>query len=237
MTKLSETKKKIFAVELLQLLKKEYSYNELSKMLDLPIPVISRYINGHVLPNIKRTDKILNFFKEEYLIEIIKSKIKIKENGIFDLSSLVHDTMLQRIVGKTVFHEFEIIDIDKILTVETNGIPLAVQIGNEFGVDVIIAKKQKELGIDEFIEEKSIVSPSVGKFFYIPKDSIKKDDLVLIVDDIIRTGVTISGLIKLIEKAKAKPAGIFALISTKDAIENLKKTTNIKCQISSLLIL
>jgi adenine phosphoribosyltransferase len=237
MTKLSETKKKIFAIEILQLLKKEYSYNELSKMLDLPIPVISRYINGHVLPNIKRTDKILNFFKEEYLIEMIKSKIKIKENGIFDLSSLVHDTMLQRIVGKTVFHEFEIIDIDKILTVETNGIPLAVQIGNEFGVDVIIAKKQKELGIDEFIEEKSIVSPSVGKFFYIPKDSIKKDDLVLIVDDIIRTGVTISGLIKLIEKAKAKPAGIFTLISTKDAIENLKKTTNIKCQVSSLLIL
>ena len=79
MTKLSETKKKIFAIEILQLLKKEYSYNELSKMLDLPIPVISRYINGHVLPNIKRTDKILNFFKEEYLIEMIKSKIKIKE--------------------------------------------------------------------------------------------------------------------------------------------------------------
>ena len=141
MTKLDETKTKIFAIEILKLFKQEYSYNQLSVFIKLPIPVLSRYINGHVLPNIERSKEIIEMFKGKYLTDILMRKIKSDENGTYDHSEILSNANLLEKIAKMAFQDFNFAKVNKILSVESDGIPLAIQIGKEFGVNTVIAKR------------------------------------------------------------------------------------------------
>ena len=52
-------------MELLATLKKSYSYRELSSVLDLSAPILSRYVRGHVLPSAARSEKFIATFREK----------------------------------------------------------------------------------------------------------------------------------------------------------------------------
>ncbi len=235
MTKLDAFKDRINAIELLRIVKATHSYAQMSKYLALPIHVVSRYVNGRVLPSLKRSKEITRLFNEKFLLDAVRSRVRVDESGIFHLSALIRDAVLQRVIAKVMSMEFKLLQVDKVLTVETNGVPMAVHVATELGVDVIVAKKEKEIGIDEFLEEKCIVSPSVSKYFYVPKDSIRPDERVLIVDDIVRTGVTLTGLTGLTEQARAKTVGVFAIVLVQEARKKLKKHLGATCQILSMI--
>jgi len=216
-----ETKKRIFAVEILQAIKRSMTYSKLHKLTKLPPSVLSRYIKGHVLPNIDRAEKIVNLF-QNLLPSIVKSRIK-ETNGAYDLTNIHYDIALQKLIAKFAFTRFEMIKIDKILTPASDGIPLAVQMANEFDVPVIMAKRFKETGVKDFLEAQAVFSPVLIKNFYIPSGSIKQKENVLIVDDVIRTGETIKALIKLVEKSRATVVGVFVIVSIKGSIKRIQK--------------
>jgi adenine phosphoribosyltransferase len=233
MTKLDETKTKIFAIEILKLFKQEYSYDQLSTFIKLPIPVLSRYINGHVLPNIKRAKTIIEKFERNYLIDIIMRKIRSDETGTFDHSEILSNADLLEKIAKIVFQDFNFAKVDKILSIESDGIPLAIQIGKEFGVNTIIAKKNKEMGVKDFIEVKRFYLTGTYGYLYIPKNSIKKGEFILLVDDLIRTGSTIEALIEICKKVGANVAGVFTIISVGDSIKKLKK--KLTCPVKTMI--
>ncbi|PUA33765.1 MAG: hypothetical protein B9J98_02145 [Candidatus Terraquivivens tikiterensis] len=233
--KLSLMKRKIFAVEILRVLKRNYTYREISKIIDLPPSVLSRYINGHVIPSADKANMIIEAFSEKYVRDVLRSKV-VDRNGAYDLTSVCYDTGLQQLIAKSVANEFELVKVDKILTAAVDGIPLAVQLGNELGVKaVVIAKGSKEVGVEEFLEEKAVFSPVLFKTFYIPKGSIKKDESVLIVDDIMRTGATVEAMVRLVERSRAKTVGIFTIFSVNNSAEKLKKKLGLKCKVLSFL--
>ncbi|MEM3826911.1 MAG: phosphoribosyltransferase family protein, partial [Nitrososphaeria archaeon] len=137
------------------------------------------------------------------------------------------DTVLQRVIAKQALNFFKNVEVTKILTVETNGIPIALQIGNEFVVDVIIARKERQIGFEKYIEAPYTLTPPTIKSLYIPKNALKKSDKVLVVDDLIRTGNTIKALISLVNKSGATLTGIFTVIDINQAMEKLKNELKI----------
>jgi adenine/guanine phosphoribosyltransferase-like PRPP-binding protein len=233
MTKLDETKTKIFAVEILKLFKQEYSYNQLSTFIKLPIPVLSRYINGHVLPNIERSKEIIEMFKKKYLIDILMRKIKSDENGTYDHSEILSNANLLEKIAKIVFQDFNFAKVNKILSVESDGIPLAIQIGKEFGINTVIAKRNKEMGIKDFIEVKRFYLTGTYSYLYIPKNSIKKGEFILLVDDVVRTGSTIEALMEICKRISANVTGVFAIMSVGDSIKKLKK--KLTCPVKAMI--
>ncbi|MEM2446911.1 MAG: phosphoribosyltransferase family protein, partial [Candidatus Bathyarchaeia archaeon] len=93
----------------------------------------------------------------------------------------------------------------------------ATMVANALGVNLVIAKRTKEVGVKEFLEETFALKDSgVTITLYVPKDAIKKRDSVLIVDDMIKTGETQAALVNLVRKAKAEVSGIFSLIAVGD---------------------
>ncbi|MBS7618920.1 hypothetical protein KEJ25_10100, partial [Candidatus Bathyarchaeota archaeon] len=93
-------------------------------------------------------------------------------------------------------------------------------IAQAMGVNLVIAKGSKEIGVKEFVEE-AYVPTNTGMIvtLYIPKESIKKTDSVLIVDDVVRTGETQRALINLVQKCKAEVTGIYTLVAIGDDFE------------------
>jgi adenine/guanine phosphoribosyltransferase-like PRPP-binding protein len=105
--------------------------------------------------------------------------------------------------------------VTKVLTAAVDGIPLATMVANALGVNLIVAKRNKEVGVKAFLDETFVLGRDSGVTvtLYIPKEAIKKRDSVLIVDDMIKSGETQEALVTLVKKSKAEVSGIFSLIA------------------------
>jgi adenine phosphoribosyltransferase len=200
---------------MLRLAKKSYTYRELSSRTKLPMTVLSRYVKGHVLPGSSRARKIWKTLENLVSIENeLKSRIKFDKYGYFDNTSILSDPFLLQRASQYVFSKFAGRRITKILTAAVDGIPLATLISNNLGIELIIAKKTKEIGVRTFIEETFIPEGSAMVMsLYIPRGLIRRGDSVLIVDDIIKSGETQSAMMNLVYKARGDVAGIFALVA------------------------
>jgi len=226
---MEQVKKKINTIYLLKVVKSRYTYNELSQITGLPITVLARYAGGSVLPSDERADELYRVLTERIpLEELISSRLILDESGYFDSSRVIWDVNLLRLISHKAVILFMGRRIDKVMTAAVDGIPLASFVAEELNADLVIAKRYKEVGVKDFLEATYVIgSSAVVSSLYVPKNALKKDDNVLIVDDAIRTGETDIALIRLVEKAKANIVGIFILIATgKDWREKLQKRAN-----------
>lgn len=237
MSRVSDVKTRISSVELLATLKKSYSYRDLSAVLGLSAPILSRYVRGHVLPSAARSEKFIATFREKLLRKMILDQVRVTTDGSYDLSAVVSNVGLLRQIAKVVFSEFSLVNVDKIVTMEVDGIPLAAEVAGEFNVNLAVARAERDLGVEEFLEQKVVYSPSSVKYLYLPKSSIKKGEHVLIIDDMVRSGTTIEALTRLVEKAKAKIVGVYAIASVDQSVPKLKSRLGLTCPIESLVTL
>jgi len=227
-THLHDLKFRLMTIELLRTAKKSYTYRDLSSRTNLPVTVLSRYVKGHVLPSTKRAKNIWSVLENIVnLAQELQRRIKFDDLGYFDNTTIVTDIALLSQAAQSAMSRFAGKRITKILTAAVDGIPLATEVASALGVDLIIAKKTKEVGVQQFVEETLIPENSaVVMSLYIPKGVIKRRDSVLIVDDIIRSGETERALVNLVLKSKADVAGVYALVAIgdkwKQAIEPLR---------------
>jgi adenine/guanine phosphoribosyltransferase-like PRPP-binding protein len=237
LSRVADVKTRISSVELLATLKKSYSYRELSAVLGLSAPILSRYVRGHVLPSAARSEKFIATFREKLLRKMIIDQVKVTPDGSYDISGVVSNVGLLRQIAKVVFSEFGLVPIDKVLTMEVDGVPLASEVAGEFNVNLAVARAERDLGVEEFLEQKTVYSPSTVKYLYLPKSALRKGEHVLIVDDLVRSGTTIEALAKISEKAKAKIVGVFAIASVDQSMAKLKSRLGLTCPIESLVVL
>lgn len=222
MKKESLVKQRLYANSILRQLKKTHTYDSLSSMLDISVPVLARYVKGHVLPSNDRTEFIIETY-EELLKEEVRKNVTINEHGHFNHLNLLYNTTLLQHIAASVVSEFSHTDIDKILSTGTDGLPIAYAVGFELGIDVVYAKKKKEIGVERFIEQQVYIG-AYSYSLFIPEGSLRRGDHVLIVDDAIRSQTTSKNLIELCKQTKAIPVGVFALISINNGAKKLEET-------------
>jgi len=235
-THTEDLKFRLVTVEFLRTAKKHYTYRQLSEKTNLPITVLSRYAKGHVLPNSERARHLWRALSKIVGLETeIRKRIKFNDEGYFDNTSIVGDVNLLTQAADYALAKFAGKRITKVLTAAVDGIPLATMIANSLGVNLVVAKCSKEVGVPSFLDETYVLNPSgVTMTLYVPKDAIKRRDSILVVDDTVKSGDTQAALINLGNKAKAELAGIFALIAIGDEWQRKMKTTK-GCPIEILL--
>jgi len=224
-SQLKSVQEKLRLIRVLRLLKKSYTYEELSKITGLPITVLNRYVRGKVLPSAERTRELLQLLLPYInLEEEVKKRIKFDERGFFDNMPVLSDTALMSLIAEEVAGRYLDRDVDKVLTAATDGIALGVHIAKELGVDIVYAKKKKEVGVEKFYEVSYVPSASGSVMtLYLPHWALKKGENVLIVDDVIRSGETQRALVEMTRQAGAKPVGMFFLVSVGDIVEKLQE--------------
>ncbi len=238
MSRVADVKTRISSVELLATLKKSYSYRELSAVLGLSAPILSRYVRGHVLPSAARSEKFIATFREKLLRKMIMDSVRVSQDGSYDISEVVSNVGLLRQIAKVVYSEFSLVSIDRVVTMEVDGVPLASEVAGEFNVSLAVVRGERDLGVEEFIEQRTVYSPSSVKYLYLPKTAMKKGEHVLIVDDMVRSGTTIEALKRIVtDKAKAKVVGVFAIASVDQSMSRLKSRLGLTCPIESLVTL
>jgi len=227
-THAEDLKLRLMTIELLRTAKykRNITYRELASKTGLPVTVLSRYAKGHVLPNTTRAKQLLKVLSKIVGLETeLRSRIKFDETGYFDNTEIVGDYNILQQAANHALANFAGKRVTKILTAATDGVPLATMVANALGVNLILAKRNKEVGVKAFLEETYVLGKDSGVTvtLFIPKDAIKKRDSVLIVDDMIKSGETQEALAHLVKKAKAEISGVFSLIAVGEAWKELLK--------------
>jgi len=217
-THADELKLRLMTIELLRTAKykRNITYRELASKTGLPVTVLSRYAKGHVLPNTARAKQLWKVLTKLVGLETeLRSRIKFDEEGYFDNTDIISDFNILQQAANHALANFAGKRVTRVLTAAVDGIPLATMVANALGVNLVIAKRSKEVGVKAFLEETYVLGRDSGvtMTLYIPKDIVKKRDSVLIVDDMIKTGETQAALVNLVRKAKAEISGVFSLIA------------------------
>jgi len=175
-TRAEDLKFRLATVELLRIAKKKYTYKRLQEETNLPVTVLSRYVKGHVLPNSERAREIWNVLLRIINLEDeIKRRLKWDNSGFFDNTSIISDVELLNQAANYAIARFAGKRITKVLTAAVDGIPLATLIAKTLGVNLVIAKPVKEVGVSAFLEETCILSESGRTMtFFVPRNAIRR---------------------------------------------------------------
>ena len=214
---MNDLKKRIRSIELLRMLKKYHSYEELSKIMGYSKVVLNRYIKGHVLPGSERADEIIDIAKANLdIVKLVKDQL-VFYRGFFDTTMLLGNTSLLKLVAQYVADNFKEAGITKICAVAPEGMPIAVHLATELGVDIAIAKRTRDLGVREFVKV-HFPQEQTGELLSLnlPKGLLTLDDRVLIIEDSCRTGTTMEMMGELVQKSMAKIGGVFVLAGMGD---------------------
>jgi adenine phosphoribosyltransferase len=224
---LEETKLKILSIDCLRSMKEHKTFRTLSRELTLPAGVLNRYINGYVLPKKERAEKIIAHFTKNYLsklLDVLKNK---KLNYVVTADMLSQPFLLNVIAFnaiKNLGQKVDLRDINAVMTAAVDGVPLANATANLLNTKAIYAKRTQEIAFSDHYVSKSHPNKPISAPFYLPKSLLKRNDNVLIVDDVIRAGATFDALLTICDQAKANITGIFAIFITSSAYKELKKS-------------
>ncbi len=137
--------------------------------------------------------------------------------GILKVDSFINhqvDTLLMVEVGRELADRFAGTDVTKVLTAEISGIAPALTTALVLGVPVIYARKSKPITMPDSIYCETAPSHTKGKMveLMVSPEVLSPADKVLIVDDFLASGQTISALVRLVKQGGATLVGIGAVI-------------------------
>ncbi|GGE21865.1 pur operon repressor [Marinithermofilum abyssi] len=145
----------------------------------------------------------------ERLCRQLESPDRILPGGYLYLSDLLGDSLMVRDIGRiwaTVFAEER---VDAIMTVETKGIPLAYATAGLLGVPVAIVRRDSRITEGSVVTINTVSGSSrrLGSLS-LSRRSLKEGSRVLIVDDFMKAGSTVRGMMDLCREFQAEVAGV-----------------------------
>jgi adenine phosphoribosyltransferase len=207
-----------YFIELLKLVKRNYTLNELSNITGESSTSLSRYIHGHVIPSPEKVDRLLPIIERISDIEgRILSLIKVdKKTGFINNQALITDISLLRLLAMNYAYRYAN-KVDIIISPAADGIPFATLLAEYLGINLIIVKNKKEIGVSHFVEGIHITEDGMVETLYFPRRLIRKGYRALIVDDVIRTGGTHKSIVEMVSKVKARVVGILVILVLGDS--------------------
>ncbi len=151
------------------------------------------------------------------LEEKILAEGKVLPGNILKVNSFLNhrlDVDFLMEIGREIARLFKNEKIDKILTIESSGIAVAVAAAAEMHLPVVFAKKNKSANISGDVYKTVIYSFTHGTDYnvVVSKDFLQKGENVLIIDDFLANGKALIGLMDILNQAGAETAGCCCVI-------------------------
>lgn len=148
----------------------------------------------------------------EELKERIKREGVVASQQVLQLDAILNhqvDPALTMEMGRAFAARFASEGVTKVVTVESSGIAVAFAVALELGVPMIFARRKKTLlaDPDSYVERVPSFTKGIVTDLMLPKRFIKKEDRILLIDDIIANGDAARGLVKIIHSAEATLVG------------------------------
>ncbi|OAB43433.1 pur operon repressor [Paenibacillus antarcticus] len=162
----------------------------------------------------KMTKKQALLFAEDLCAQL-EQRDRILPGGYLYMSDLLGEPSLMNEAGKIFATAFAEKEIDCVMTVETKGIPLAYATGAQLNLPVVLVRRDHQVTEGSAVSinyvsgsHKSIHTMSLSR------RALKEKSRVLIVDDFMKAGGTIQGMVDLLAEFNAEVAGVGVLVES-----------------------
>lgn len=156
------------------------------------------------------------------LKESLEKSERILPGGYIYIADIVTDPRLINKLGQIMAGLFYQNKPDIILCIETKGIPLAMFTGHFLGIPVVIARRESRVTEGSLVTI-NYLSGSTQKIqtMSLSKRAIEPGSRVLILDDFMKAGGTMKGMVDMVEEFNAEVVGKGVLMAAEKPHEKL----------------
>lgn len=156
------------------------------------------------------------------LCDVIANPDRLLPGGYLYLTDILGDPRVVNKIGKIFASIYANRDIDVVMTVATKGIPLAYAVASFLDVPVVIVRHDSRVTEGSTVSI-NYVSGSTKRIqtMVLAKRSLKQGANVLIIDDFMKAGGTINGMVNILEEFNANLKGIGVLVESEGVEERL----------------
>ncbi|ALQ65901.1 pur operon repressor [Bacillus cereus] len=156
------------------------------------------------------------------LCSLFENPDRILPGGYLYMTDLLSNPRHINGAGRLFASVFARQPIDAVMTVATKGIPLAYAVANYLDVPVVIARKDNKVTEGPTVSINYVSGSSKRiQTMTLAKRSLPEGSNVLIIDDFMKAGGTIQGMMSMLEEFKANVVGIGVLVESTDIEERL----------------
>ena len=174
---------------------------------------------------------IKNTFQNEKLGTIITTagasggvtyKPMMSKSEATEVVDLVGNPSLLNKVGKLIASIYMNEELDAVVTIATKGISLANAVANVLNLPVVVIRKDNKVTEGSTVSI-NYVSGSSRKIetMVLSKRTLAENSNVLVVDDFMRAGGSINGVMNLMNEFKAHVKGVSVLVESKEVKQRL----------------
>lgn len=171
------------------------------------IPKISRQVSIQIFAEIRKQ---------------LEQPDRVLPGGYLYMSDILGQPHLIDEVGKMFATAFADKPLDVVMTVETKGIPLAYATASFLNLPVVIVRRDNRVTEGSAVSI-NYVSGSTKRIqtMTLGRRALKEESNVLIVDDFMRAGGTIQGMIDLLREFNATVQGVGVFVESAEVDEHL----------------
>lgn len=172
---------------------------------------------------IPKTSKSEN---EEFLMDLCKKisdPSRLLSGGFLYLIDLIYDPTIASKIGKIFASNIDYSNADCVVTMETKGIPMALMTAKAMNLPLVIIRKDIKVSEGPTLSMTYVSGSSKVESMSLPRRAIKPNSKVILIDDFMRGGGTIKGMINLMNEFGAEVIGSGVFISTTTPDEKMVK--------------
>lgn len=152
------------------------------------------------------------------LSEKLTDPERILPGGYLYMTDLLGNPKLMNRAGRLLASFFAEQNIEYVMTVATKGIPLAYTVASYLDVPMIIVRRDNKVTEGPTVSINYVSGSSKRiQTMILTRRSLPQGSNVLIIDDFMKAGGTIQGMIHLLEEFNAKVCGIGVLVESEEA--------------------
>ena len=173
---------------------------------------------------IPKTSKTEN---EEFLLDLckqIEDPSRVLSGGFLYLIDLIYNPRIASKIGKIFASNIDYSEADYVVTMETKGIPMALMTAEAMNLPLVIIRKDTKVSEGPTLSM-TYVSGNSSKVetMSLPRKALKPNSKVILIDDFMRGGGTIKGMMELMHEFGAEVIGTGVFISTTNPTEKMVK--------------
>lgn len=159
---------------------------------------------------------------ENELKKLLAVPERILPGGYLYMTDVLGHPKYVNQIGRIFASIFSDHDIDVVMTIATKGIPLAYAVASHVNVPVVVVRNDNRVTEGSTVSINYVSGSSKRiQTMTLARRSLQPGANVLIIDDFMKAGGTINGMIHLLEEFQAKLAGIGVFVESADIKERL----------------
>lgn len=169
---------------------------------------------------VPKLPKTVSLQKIDEICAQLEQPDRLLPGGYLYMSDLMGQPAILNEIGKMFATIFAGRELDVVMTVETKGIPLAYATASYLNVPVVIVRRDNKVTEGSAVSINYVSGSSKRiQTMSLARRALKEEAKVLIIDDFMRAGGTVRGMMDLLQEFRATVKGVGVFVESGDVDE------------------